>query len=191
MTFGSRDQGVELSGTFDQLHWNVTLQNGIDNQADDYAVSGRVRFNFMGEGVGDVEGAYQGPNEMAGTVALAIFDDNSVPGTSLDRAATLIEAHVVTSEWSAGAEVMDADDGFGDATPIMIYGTYMLTPDEWEAGLRFTDGDDAADTTTIEAGFNKYMDGHDLKWSIGYATTDSNSVELDGDRIQVQLTLAF
>ena len=44
----------------------------------------------MGNGVGNVEGAYGGPDELSGTVSLALYDDGSVN----DGTGTLVEAHM-------------------------------------------------------------------------------------------------
>ncbi|MEZ6020057.1 MAG: porin, partial [Planctomycetota bacterium] len=179
--FDNRDAGAMLSGSMDQLNWALTVQNGGDGVADELRIAGRVAFDFMGNGIGKVEGAYGGPDEMSGTVALAMYDD----GTFNDGTGTLVEAHVVSSQYSFGAEILDTDiDGVsaapgtsllsGDTTAFSVYGTYMMTPDQWEVGVRFQDMDDAASTSALEVGVNRYLDGHDLKYSFGYMTISSD-----------------
>ncbi len=198
--FDNRDTGVMLSGEFDQLAWWLTVQNGADGTTDELRIAGRVAFDVMGNGVGNVEGAYGGPDELSGTVSLALYDDGSVN----DGTGTLVEAHMVSSMYSFGAEILDADVGGiagapgvspfgvgGDNTAFTVYGTYMLTPDQWELGLRFQDFDDAADTSAIEVGVNRYLDGHNLKYSFGYTSVSSDVNANEGDLLQVQLTVGF
>lgn len=199
--FDNRDTGVMLSGDFDQLGWMLTLHNGGDMQGDELRVSGRIEFDVMGNGIGNVEGAFGGPDEMTGTVALALYDDGSVN----DGTGTLVEAHMATGEFSFGAEILDSDAGgvagapgtpsaaafTGDGTAFSVYGTYMLTPDQWELGIRFQDFDDAADTTQIDVGVNRYIDGHGLKYSFGYTTTSSDTAAFEVDILQAMLQLSF
>ena len=199
--FDDRDTGVMLSGDFDQLSWMLSLQNGGDMQGDELRVSGRVEFDVMGNGIGNVEGAYNGPDEMTGTVALALYDD----GGTDDGSGTLVEAHMATGEFSFGAEILDMDEmgvagapgapgsvAFGsDATPFSVYGTYMLTPDQWEVGLRFQDFDNADDSSLIEIGVNHYINGHGLKYGFGYSSLSSDTSALEADIIEVMLQLTF
>lgn len=199
--FLTRDPGVMFHGTFDQLSFFLSLMNGTDGTGDELNTVIRVAFNFMGAGIGSTEGAYGGPDELSGTASISMYDD----GEATDGSATLIEAHVANSQYSAGFELFDADDagvastpGIGagtlasdDATAMALYGTYMLTPDQWELGVRFQDMDDAADTSIMELGVNRYLDGHNLKYSIGYRSVSSDTAALEVDMIQLQLQVAF
>lgn len=199
--FVARDAGAMFHGNFDQLSVFLSLMNGTDGTGDELMTALRVAFNFMGAGIGNIEGAFGGPDELSGTASLSWYDD----GEATDGSAILIEAHVANSQWSAGIELFDADDagvsatpGFAitslasdDATAKALYGTYMLTPDQWELGLRFQDMDDAADTTIMELGVNRYLDGHNLKYSIGYRSISSDNAAVEADIIQVQLQVAF
>jgi len=196
--FDNRDTGVMLSGDFDQLGWMLTLHNGGDATGDELRVSGRVEFDVMGNGIGNVEGAFGGPDEMTGTVALALYDD----GATTDGTGTLFEAHMATGEFSFGAELLDADVGGvtgapgtsllpGDSTAFSVYGTYMLTPDQWEIGLRFQDFDNTTDTSIIELGVNRYIDGHGLKYSFGYQSVSDDVSTSEFDLIQAQLQVSF
>ncbi len=196
MLYNGRDNGVMFHGNFDQLSFFLSLMNGSDGTGDELLTVIRVAFNFMGAGIGAVEGAYGGPDEMSGTAAISLFDD----GETDDGSATLIEAHVASSQFSAGIEMLDADDagvtaaGAGslavdDATAMTLYGTYMLTPDQWELGIRLQDMDDTNDTTVTEIGVNRYLDGHNLKYSIGYRSIESDLG--DADILQLQLQIAF
>ncbi|HPF15564.1 MAG: hypothetical protein H6830_08680 [Planctomycetes bacterium] len=196
--FDNRDYGVMFSGDFDQLSWYLTLQNGSDMQGDELRIAGRVEFDVMGKGVGGVEGAYGGPDELSGTVALSMYDD----GNLTDGTGTLVEAHMVSSEFSFGAEVLDTDVNgvaaapgtsmlVGDTTAFSVYGTYMLTPDQWELGVRYQDFDDPDNSNLVEVGVNHYLDGHNLKYGIGYSTMSSDNAAIEADIIQVQLQVGF
>jgi glycerol-3-phosphate acyltransferase PlsX len=46
-----------VSGDFDALSWWLAIQDGSDGDGDDYFFAGRVAFDFLGDGVGNVEGA--------------------------------------------------------------------------------------------------------------------------------------
>jgi len=67
----------------------------------------------------------------------------------------------------------------------------MLTPDQWELGVRFQDMDDADDTSIMEIGVNRYLDGHNLKYSIGYRSISADTAANESDLIQVQLQVNF
>ncbi|MCP4963913.1 MAG: hypothetical protein GY926_01615, partial [bacterium] len=196
--YDERDGGAMFHGNFDQLSFFLSLMNGTDGTGDELLTVIRVAFNFMGAGIGAVEGAYGGPDELSGTAAIAIYDD----GDTTDGSATLIEAHVANSQYSAGIEMLDADAlgvsaapgasmAANDATAMTLYGTYMLTPDQWELGIRFQDMDDTNDTSIMEVGVNRYLDGHNLKYSIGYRSISSDVATDEKDIIQLQLQVAF
>jgi hypothetical protein len=194
----ARDTGVMFHGNFDQVSFFLSLVNGTDGTGDELKTVIKVAFNFMGAGIGNIEGAFGGPDELSGTVSAAMFDD----GEATDGSAILIEAHVANSQYSAGIEVFDADTlgataagGTSlvedDETAMTLYGTYMLTPDQWELGVRFQDMDNTMDTTLMEIGVARYLDGHNLKYSLGYRSVSSDDALVEADILQVQLQVAF
>ncbi|MFT4648155.1 MAG: hypothetical protein ACI9X4_001375 [Glaciecola sp.] len=198
--FAGRDTGVMFHGNFDQASFFLSLMNGTDGTGDELQTVIKVAYNFMGAGTGNIEGAFGGPDELSGTISAAMFDD----GEATDGSAILIEAHVANSQYSAGIEVFDADTAgvtaaaaagtslaVDDETAMTLYGTYMLTPDQWELGVRFQDMDDTQDTTLMEIGVARYLDGHNLKYSLGYRSVDSDNAANEADTLQVQLQVAF
>ena len=197
MNWAGRDTGAQVSGEFDALDWALSITNGADGQVDDYLIALRLAFDFMGEGIGNVEGAYGGPDEIAGTAAVAYADDAALT----DGEFLLVEAHLVSNVYSFGVEIATTGDASvsgtrtsalgADSSPFTIYGTYMLTPDQWELGLRFQTLDDAADTNLIEIGVSHYLDGHNLKWTLGFTTVDSDNTAVERDMFQVQLQVVF
>ena len=196
--FDDRDAGAMFHGNFDQLSFFLSLVNGTDGTGDELKTVIKVAFNFMGAGIGNIEGAFGGPDELSGTASVAMMDD----GETSDGSATLIEAHVANSQYSAGIELFDADAmgvtaaagtslAEDDATAMTVYGTYMLTPDQWELGIRFQDMDDTDDTSIMEIGVNRYLDGHNLKYSIGYRSISADTAANESDLLQVQLQVNF
>lgn len=213
--FEGRQDGIQLSGDFDQLSWWASITNGQDDFAaaannggdtDDYLFAVRVALDLVGGGINDgVEGAYGGPDEIGAQVAVSFYDD----GVFDDGDGFVVEGHVVSSVYSFGFEFADlSDQGASastattagpstslplgnDTTPFTLYGTYMLTPDQWEVGVRFQDTDDAFDSTSVDIGVVNYLDGHNLKWGFGFRTTDSDAEVLDTEIFQFQLSMRF
>ena len=205
LMFEQRDTGVTLSGSSSNVGWSITAQNGRDMQGDDLFLAGRLVMDFMGNGANTAEGAFGGGSELGGTASVSYFDD----GTTTDGTGWIGEVHMGTNAYSYGLEVMDLDDGGAfatpggssirdtrtlaqmDGTPFVLYGTYMFEPDKWEAGVRFQDMDDSTDTTFLEGSVTRYIDGHHLKYSLGFATIDSDNIGVDGNLLQASIQVAF
>jgi hypothetical protein len=195
--WSGRQAGFGLSGAFDQLNWHLGVQNGADGVADEFLLSLRGEFTFMGKG-----SSYEG---VGGTVAAAFYDDGAID----EGDGFAVEANLATSTYSFGLEVLDIGEGGGpgtgndsgavlvalptgaDSTPFALSGTYMLTENEWEIGLRFQDLDDADDSDKIDLAVNHYNDGHDLKWTMQYTTTSSDDATAEVDLFLIGLTLGF
>ncbi|MFT7676875.1 MAG: hypothetical protein ACI8QC_000851 [Planctomycetota bacterium] len=201
-SFDGRQDGVGLYGDFDQLSWALSITNGFDGLTDDYLVALRVSLDLMGEGVGNVEGAYNAGDEIGATASLATFDDGGVT----DGDGTVLEVHAVSSVYSFGIEFGDIGDGgsgattsatvlANDSSPLTFSTTYMVVPDAWEVGLRYSDLDDdggVGDSTTItDIAVNHYLDGHNLKWGFGFTSLDFDNDALDTDTLSIQLTMVF
>jgi len=183
-----RDTGVMFNGTFEQIGWWVSAQNGSDSVGDELAFTGRVDFDAMGTGAGTQEGAYGASDESSLTVGVAFHDD----GNLNDGAAIAGDAVFSIGAFSAQAEIVDYDqDYFGsEMTPFSVTASYMVSPEEYEIAVRFEDLDDSDDTTVITGGVNRYVAGHDAKWGINYSTTQSDDSNLEVDVISVGLTLS-
>jgi len=202
--WGTRREGALFHGDFDELGWWLTVQDGSDEDGDELFAALRVAYDFLGEGVsdGDVEGSYGGPEELAGTAFISAFDD----GASDDGDGFTFETYLATGTYSFGLDVVDYGDSgytsgltavpvvptqFGDTMPVSLSGTYMFSPDKYEGGIRLNDLDDAADTSKLDLAVNRYIDGHKLKWTLQYSTTDSDVVANEVDMITLQLIVAF
>lgn len=202
--FSMRDAGFLLSGEFDALDWGITIQNGGDGGGDEYFIVGKVSFDVLGDGKDLVEGSYGGTDEPAGTVGVAFYDD----GATEDGDGTLFEAAFGTNVYSFGLDFVDIGDGLytgngspfvalgagalqADSTPFSIFGTYMLQPDAWEVALRYQDLDNDNDEDKIDISISNYIDGHNLKWQLQYATTSSDDEDNEVDSIWLGLQAGF
>jgi hypothetical protein len=194
-SWGTRTEGLMLSGDFDQLGWWITLMDGADGAGDDYLMTAKVDFDVMGDGASSVEGAYGGSESPSLTIGIGMWDD----GGADDTDGTLIEVHGGTNVWSIGVDMQSAGDaaqitqgaGYADASPMSIMGTYMLQPDTWELGVRLEDEDNDADESTMTIGVNNYLDGHGLKWGFEMASTSSDDAAMQTDTIRISLNCAF
>ncbi len=187
-SFGTsgRDLGVQFSGDFETVGWWIAVHNGSDGLGDEYLLTGRVAVDLLGEGVGNVEGAYGADDAMALTVAAfyqedTIFDDGRVIGA---------EARLTAGPFSAAAEVIDLDDQVGDGTPWDVTLSYLFT-EQYEAALRWEDLDDNFDTTRVSVGVNRYVMGHDVKWTLQWATLDSDDASIETDTVSLGLAVSF
>ncbi|MDP6838735.1 MAG: porin [Planctomycetota bacterium] len=173
-----RSEGIMVSGSFDALDWAVSMQDNDGVTDDETVMTVRATFDLMGDGVGNVEGAYGAGDGMNATIGVAMSDDSAA-----DTSDTNIEFNMTGGAWSIGAE-MDDDDASGD-TATAITGSYMLTPDTWELAVRMeNDGADGSDDD-IRFGVNKYVSGHDCKWQFDYDSGD------DTDTISVGVLVSF
>lgn len=199
--FATRGEGLALRGNFEAFDWAITVQDGTDGAGDEYVFAVRGAFDFLGDGLDMVEGAYGAPDDVEGTIGVAYWDD----GTLEDGNGLLVEATLAASMYSVNLWVADiADDLYtgngsneffvADSTPFGVMGTFMITqpsPEQggWEVGARFQDMDDMVDTNIIDIGVNYYADGHNYKYFANYKTIDSDTVE--ADIISVGLSLGF
>jgi len=202
-----RDAGAELFGEFDKLGWWLAVQNGSDGTGDDLMFSLRGGFDFLGDGIGDghVNGAYEGPESPSGSAYVAYFDD----GNTTDGSGFALEAYLATNVYSAGFDlvaydgtVIPASGGFNggvltggaftpDSTPWSVQGSWAITPDVWEVGARYGQADDVLDTQKIDLSVNRYLQGHDLKWTLQYSNIGQDTGGVDQDMIMIQLQAGF
>lgn len=203
--WSARSEGARFSGDFDQFNWWISAQNGSDDTADDLFTALRVSYDFLGTGISDghAEGSYGASEERSGTAYMSAFDD----GASPDGEGFTFETYLATNTYSFGFDMVDyGDSGYtagliapptvlptaqADTTPMSISGTYMITPNKYEGGIRINDMDDVADTSKLDLAVNRYIDGHNLKWTLQYSTTDSDVPANEIDMITLQLIVGF
>lgn len=181
-----RDLGLQVSGDFETVGWWLAVHNGDDGTADEHMFTGRVAVDLMGDGVGAIEGAYGAPDGTALTLA-AFFQDD---GSFQDGSRMGFEARMTAGPFSGAAEIVDNDTDLGDNTPWNVTLSYLFT-EQYEAALRWEDFDDTADTTRISVGVNRYVMGHDIKWTVQFSTGDSDVDELEANTFSLGLAVSF
>jgi hypothetical protein len=189
---GFRDAGAMVSGQFEMVNFYVNAMNGSDGTTKDVFYNGRVTFNLMGDGVGMVEGAYGAGDAMGLQIGAAYGDD-----TGLDNGAVwAAEASLTSGPFSVAAEIADFDDDWlgTSATPWDATASFMFT-DMYEIGARYEDFDDDANSKGYGLVVNRYVQGHDIKWTLQWYHIDTDAEisgeGLDTDQFSLGLTVAF
>lgn len=210
--FDVRQPGIMFSGTFETVEWYLSAQNGRDGKEDDMNFAARIVANLMGAGVGRVEGAYGAGDETNLTVGLAWQDDQELD----DGQAIGVDAALTAGPFSLAAEIVDFDEGDStgsflnkqgeplhwgsdntlvdvdpaDSTPWSLTASYMFT-DMYEAAIRYQDADDDDSTDAVSAVVNRYVQGHDIKWTVQYLRTSSDLATNELDEWTLGLTGGF
>jgi hypothetical protein len=193
-TLNFRDLGISVSGQFEMVNFWVNAQNGGITGGDgiqkDMFYNARITFDVMGDGVAMQEGAYGAGDAMGLQFGAAIGDDSS-----LDNGLVwAIEASLTSGPFSAAAEMADFDTDLGDNTPWDATVSFMFT-EMYELAARYEDFDDTADSTRYGIGVNRYIAGHDIKWTLQWfhINTDlqSGGIDFDRDQFALGLTVGF
>lgn len=203
-----RDVGFELSGSVDRFNWWAAVQNGSDSTADEYALSSRLSYHVLGEGLRGVEGCNGLGDDEHLTIGVAWFDDTGLD----DGTAVGADALFAKGRWSGIAEIVDFDDDVrpgaainpstgavipsaasitGAETPWNVSVGYMLAPEEWEIAARYQDLDDDDETTVVTAALDRYITGHDAQWTLQFDHVSSDAAALEADVWAVGLTVGF
>ena len=210
-----RDQGIMLSGDFEQVSYSVGVQNGGvggvapnglagDGAGDEIAYFGRVDFNAIGDGPGNVEGALGASSDTNVAVGMSYYHDRSLQ----DSIAWAMDATATFDIVSVSAELLSLDDAYNVSNNSELVwnvaGTVMVVPDKWEVGVRYEDFDDSfgpagvsgnrADSNQWTFGVNHYINGtHNAKVSANYSHlhADGRSTIQDTDLFAVGLTLSW
>ncbi|MCY2960044.1 MAG: porin [Planctomycetota bacterium] len=187
---GFRDLGASVSGQFEMVNFWVNAQNGTDGIVKDMFYNARVTFDVMGDGVAMLEGAYGAGDAMGLTIGGSVGDDSG-----LDNGVRwLLEAALTSGPFSVSAEIADFDKDIGDNTPWDATASFMFT-DQYEVAARYEDLDDADNSVSYSLGVNRYVAGHDIKWTLQYVRLDTDREEqgiaFDRDQVALGLTVAF
>ncbi len=181
-----RQLGVSVSGQFEMVNFAVNAQNGSDDILKDMFYNVRVTVDVMGDGVGMVEGAYGAGDAMGLQVGGAVGDDSA-----LDNGVVwALEAALTSGPFSVHGEIADFDDQVGDATPWDFTASFMFT-DMYELAVRYEDWDDSDETTAIGAAVNRYVQGHDIKWTLQWLHVDVDATDSTADVFSLGLTVGF
>lgn len=199
-----RQDGLMISGNFDQFGLWASAMNGVDGIEDNLFFAVRGAFNAMGKGTGNQEGAYGVPEEAAMTIGAGWFNDNGaaeVPGLGGDgingfggdvvftKGPFYVQGEI--SYFDTGVYVDPAGSPNDSSTPWDITASWMLKPNEWEIAGRFEDWDNQNDTTHYALGVNWYINGMNAKWTAEWDFFDSDANASDGNAFLVGLTLGI
>ena len=200
---GSR-QGAMLSIDHGPMRLDMAAQNGFDQAFDSHLISSRVELDFLGEGLGDTEGALGAPatpqvtagiaysNDESGDEARALASDIALTmwGFYLQIEAVRYEADYTNLDLAAGHILpSELDAGRGNTTPISMTCSHLFPGDLWEAGARYEQFDDVLGRELLTVGFNRYYKGHDAKVQVNFSTESSSGD--DADIFGIGLTLSF
>jgi hypothetical protein len=182
---------------------NGTTASGAQTKESDFNYSARLAANLMGAGTGKrVEGAYGAAQDTNLTVGVAwadnkALDDQDVIGgdfalTSGPFSLAGEVVHFGKGDATAGFPGKDGGDlHYGsnnsfvsvdpsDNTSFDLTLSYLFTP-EYEAAVRYENGKQdqgaLADDPSVQAwslGVNKYVQGHDIKWTLEVLKTTSD-----------------
>lgn len=190
----SRDLGVAVSGQFEMVNFWINAQNGLDGITKDMFYNARVTFNVMGDGVAQIEGAYGAGDALGLTVGGAIGEDSSLD----DGLVWALEAALTSGPFSIAAEIADFDAQIGgdlaDSTPWDATISFLFT-EMYEIAFRYEDLDNDFDEVHYTAGINRYVAGHDIKWTLQYMRVDTDQevdgIGFDSDQVSLGLTVGF
>jgi len=207
--FDSRDIGIQVSGAWEQLSWWLALQNGIDGVAEDFQWTARVQFNALGAGTGMQEGAYGASEDSNLTVGVAYTDEGADNTLGPVGSAVALDVGFASGPFSVHGEIVDFDDdrmpvpglsgstgvmgpaGFstttGSETPWSVMVGYMITPNEYEIAGRWQDMDDGDNGDEWGIAVNRYVQGHNAKWTLQYTSFSSDNTNIEADTIALGL----
>lgn len=187
---GTRDLGFTVSGQFEMVNFWINAQNGVDGITKDMFYNARVTFDVMGDGVAMLEGAYGAGDAVGLVVGGAIGEDSGLD----DGMIWAIEAALTSGPFSVAAEMADFDEDLGDNTPWDATASFMFT-DQYEVAFRYEDYDTSENETSYGIGVNRYVAGHDIKWTLQWMHLDtdeeSGGIDFDRDQVSLGLTVGF
>lgn len=196
--FAGRSSGIMVGGDSGAFNWAVAIQDGADGPIDEYQISLHADFTVMGSGSA-VEGCYGAADGMGLVIGASMSDDGGAT-----ESATVIDASLTSSTFSFSAEFADTPAGFSSTgvgastgavqaaigdSPMAIGATYAVGTD-WEIGIRYQDLDNAAGDTDMDIAANYYVNGHDVKYTIGFSMPD-NDADTGSDTITIGLQVGF
>ena len=173
--------------------------NGKDDQEKDLAYTLAFGADFLGKGAGSVEGGWGATEGTSVYASVFAFDDGNFDEGSAMGAEMHVTSVGSSGTWSLSAELANFGDqldynskqpGEAGTTPWGVTVSYLFA-ERWEAAVRYEDYDDAVNRTRWTAGANHYLSGHNLKWTLQYLATDSDSPTEPEGEVALGATLAF
>lgn len=201
-----RDVGAELASSFGRFDFYVGAQNGLDGAAEKLAINACACYSVLDDELCLDESRLGLVDHRYLTFSLAWFDDPSLDdGTALGAS-----VHAAVARWSAYFELVDSGDDLefapamntatgvvvpsaisptGAQTPWSVMAGYLLVPDRWEIAARWQDLDDDSETTILTGAVDRYLSGHDAKWTLQVDSSDSDDSTLEAFTVAIGLTV--
>ncbi len=208
-----RDQGVQVSGVFDNVNVFIAVQNGADNVQSGYRFTGRATISPLGK-VGMQEGAFGASADTGLTLGAAYSDDNS-SSIGNHGESWALDGCLTQGGFSLHAELVDYQDdvtpdaamnlstgalnaighnvtppvGFhGSETPWSATAGFAVSPNIEIVG-RYEDLDDSDNTTAITFGVNFYGSGHNAKLTLEVSRSNSDAALKEADTVALGVTV--
>lgn len=192
--WAGRDQGVEVSGNFEQFGFWGGVQNGSDGTTEKVAAYGRVEF-VSGEGIGQVQGAMNSSDDIQFQVGGSVYNDDALA----DGTAWAVDAAATMGMFALWGDVTGYDKSQtasgSTETTFSVAGSVMFVPETWEVGVRWEGLQDlfgaGNDDNIITIGLNYYLAGHSAKFQLDYAIFRTDVTGGDTETLTVGTTLGW
>ena len=208
-----RDNGVKLSGDIsDTGTWQIAVTNGYIDPAnedlyrgrDEMYYTARAAFTLMGDGgFNSLEGGRGNTEGTNASFGISFAEEN---GTDIEGHKLGIELAANKDAFYFHLDIVEYDDNFTspltgmdstlgtalkDTNPMGITASYMLA-DDMEIALRREEFNDNDDSVRLSVAFNYYsILPNKMMWQINCSDVSSDDPALEGELIQVGLTLTF
>ena len=212
-----RDNGVKLSGDIsDTGTWQIAVTNGFIDPApapgdedlyrgrDEMYYTARAAFTLMGDGgFNSLEGGRGNTEGTNASFGISFAEEN---GTDIEGHKLGIELAANKDAFYFHLDIVEYDDNFTspltgmdstlgtalkDTNPMGITASYMLA-DDMEIALRREEFNDNDDSVRLSVAFNYYsILPNKMMWQINCSDVSSDDPALEGELIQVGLTLTF
>ena len=208
--FHEWDLGAQLEGTYGaqeapSIEWSFALLNGDDGAQDDLNLRARVDFHTLGEGAGNVEGAYDPEGVTGGTLGIFWSQDDDVAdldGNPSGVGGSILGAdyHANYGTFSLTAEYARFDRDASEAAGLgddesdywsVSASTLLGEGGGFELAGRYEDFDSVDDRSRITLGLNYYIPDTDVKAQLAWVSQDSDTDARDGDVFQLGLSAAL
>ena len=212
--FDSWDMGIGASGSFEDVSWFASFQDGSDMDAAAGLWAARVELN-LGEAASSnntsalMEGALNGGEGLNATAGLSfVYDDTSAVagddtnGIFLDFNGNMgpigfgAEAAILSDEFAGGtsgdySNIMSGITLTGDSVPFALTGSFLVN-ESFEVGgrIEILDNDGAGgNDNTIFSFVANYHQADKAKWQAQWSLFDGDGSTQDGSVFQIGLVV--
>lgn len=209
--YSARDSGLALNFGWDRINAQVAVMNGNSGTMDEFAYYLHADIDLLGTG-SDYEGGYASLEGTNFNIGVTYTDDGSdvtainaaglgstkAAGDSRDATQLAVDASVAAGGFTVWGEMVDQDDdvkvaGGAGTTPYSV-GLAYLFGEQYEVALRWDDYDTTDKVTRYNFGLNYYVQGHDIKWQLNFASgsdDDLTNGNFENDIFAVAVAVGF